>query len=349
MPTNYAGNPLSYPTNVRLTDDGEPASAAFLGVGNQDLADRTAFLLANQMNVDWATPLSLISDVTFSAPSTAVALILEMVGGGGGGAGGGAGGNTGVDDADYSCGGGGGGAPRKRIFYLPIIGGTSYDFVLGVGGTAGSQGLAASPGSFSPGGNGGNSIFKLTGGATLATAYGARGGGVANAERQTAGTYEFAIGGEPERVVTNTSHVSLTSMDPNVFYFLVFGHGWGGIGVSSEWFAAAGTNRNFPSPEGFSTNIGTRGTDSGGAAGGGVGGPGAAGAFGNGGTGGSGGNAGAAGSNGTAGGSAAANTGAGGGGGGGGGGGNASTGGNGGAGGTGGSGVGVGYYLHKGS
>jgi hypothetical protein len=47
MSTPYAGDPLSYPTNVRLVDDGEPASAAFLGLCSQDLADRTAWLKAN--------------------------------------------------------------------------------------------------------------------------------------------------------------------------------------------------------------------------------------------------------------------------------------------------------------
>ncbi len=46
MSTGYAGDPDVYPADVRLVDDGEPASAAFLGLCSQDLADRTANLNA---------------------------------------------------------------------------------------------------------------------------------------------------------------------------------------------------------------------------------------------------------------------------------------------------------------
>lgn len=44
MPTNYAGSDVSYPANVPLPNDGEPAAAAFLNPAWQRLADRTAFL-----------------------------------------------------------------------------------------------------------------------------------------------------------------------------------------------------------------------------------------------------------------------------------------------------------------
>lgn len=44
MPTNYAGSDLSYPANVPLPNDGEPAAAAFLNPAWQRLADRTAYM-----------------------------------------------------------------------------------------------------------------------------------------------------------------------------------------------------------------------------------------------------------------------------------------------------------------
>lgn len=44
MPTNYSGNGTSYPVNVPLPNDGEPAAAAFLAPAWQRLADRTAWL-----------------------------------------------------------------------------------------------------------------------------------------------------------------------------------------------------------------------------------------------------------------------------------------------------------------
>ena len=44
MPTNYSGDGTSYPVNVPLPNDGEPAAAVFLSPAWQRLADRTAFL-----------------------------------------------------------------------------------------------------------------------------------------------------------------------------------------------------------------------------------------------------------------------------------------------------------------
>lgn len=46
MSTPYAGNPASYPANVSLPDDGEPAAARTFAPAYQQLADRTAWLAA---------------------------------------------------------------------------------------------------------------------------------------------------------------------------------------------------------------------------------------------------------------------------------------------------------------
>lgn len=46
MPTDYAGNAASYPANIPLPNDGEPAAAPFLNPAWQRLADRTAYLSA---------------------------------------------------------------------------------------------------------------------------------------------------------------------------------------------------------------------------------------------------------------------------------------------------------------
>lgn len=44
MPTNYAGNPLNYPTLLQLPSDGDPRSASSVNAALEGLADRTAAL-----------------------------------------------------------------------------------------------------------------------------------------------------------------------------------------------------------------------------------------------------------------------------------------------------------------
>lgn len=46
MSENYDGNPANFPEHVRLVQDGEAASEAFLALADQDSADRTAWLRA---------------------------------------------------------------------------------------------------------------------------------------------------------------------------------------------------------------------------------------------------------------------------------------------------------------
>lgn len=63
--TGYVGDPASYPADVRLVDDGQPASAAFLGLADQDLADRTANINARLLAQGVGDGSALVKAVSY--------------------------------------------------------------------------------------------------------------------------------------------------------------------------------------------------------------------------------------------------------------------------------------------
>lgn len=71
MPTNYAGNDASYPANIPLPNDGEPAAAAFLNPSWQKCADRTAWLKKRQPFADAGTASVYVPAQAVQAISTA--------------------------------------------------------------------------------------------------------------------------------------------------------------------------------------------------------------------------------------------------------------------------------------
>lgn len=80
MPTNYAGSDLTYPANVPLPNDGEPAAAAFLNPAWQRLADRTAYLNSLLVTRERTSELEITADATLT---TAQQLAYVNITGGG--------------------------------------------------------------------------------------------------------------------------------------------------------------------------------------------------------------------------------------------------------------------------
>ncbi len=80
MSTPYAGDPALFPAGVRLVDDGEPASAAFLGLCSQDLADRTAWLKAQLASVVAAPSLVQIKSANYQIADESIILCIGRSG-----------------------------------------------------------------------------------------------------------------------------------------------------------------------------------------------------------------------------------------------------------------------------
>lgn len=138
---------------------------------------------------------------------------LVMYGGGGGG-GGGCGG-TGLVTW-YSCGGGGGAGSLQCEVEIPVVPGTIYEAVVGAGGAGGAGGvgnLSFGGATGTNGAAGGNSLWRVQGGATLYTAPGGlygTGGGLTN----SSSFYLIAMGGGPSgRIANNRYIISITDQN----------------------------------------------------------------------------------------------------------------------------------------
>lgn len=111
----------------------------------------------------------IASTQTWSIPSNATAIFVQIWGGGGGGGGSGAGAGT-------TCGGGGGGGAYAEGWFAPSLLGTSQLTIVGLGG---SGGVGNNPGSV-----GGVTVF---GAASLLSAFGGGGGFGASANNSNGG------------------------------------------------------------------------------------------------------------------------------------------------------------------
>lgn len=148
MSDQYEGNPALFPDDYTIPDDGEDIDALAVNVAFEALGDRTAYLLAHAINIDFAseTDLSAAGTVLSGsevAPANAVGAILRGAGAGGGGAGGP--GNPGYF-IRASGGGAGGGALEVGPHYVPIVGGETYNWVVGEGGARGTRGAPVNGG-----------------------------------------------------------------------------------------------------------------------------------------------------------------------------------------------------------
>jgi hypothetical protein len=309
--------------------DGPGIKAADVAVAFEALADRTQFLQREAHEKQLRTD-EFTASGTWVAPADVTRVVLEGCGGGGGG-GGASDGDVATDNAP--AGGGGGGGAILSVRSVSVVPGTTYNVVIGAGGSGGTPG---SGGTSTRGDDGSDTTF----GGFLAVFRGAAGGGNASSGDSTNGAASY--GGSPtrlagaQRVVAapTTALVATLAILPRV-------PSAGGFGISSN-LAPFDTRvePGVPSTEGFIGGAaGAVGVDDGSYLAGGPGGGGGSGPYAPGADGGSGGNANSAGagSNGAAGAAGGANSGSGGGGGGGGGSGN-SAGGTGATGGAGGSG-----------
>lgn len=230
MSSAYAGNPV-YPASVTLPDDGEPSHAVAVNVSFKALGDRTAYLKQTQAAVAGAAT-TFTSSGTWVCPAGVSRIVLEACGGGGGGGGGANGGTTSLY---YSMGGGGGGAARRALFVIDVTPGITYEIIIGSGGTAGLGGATNTDG-----GDGGDTIFRVQGGAELARWRGARGGRKGSQIVNTIGAPVSYVGlvpgGTPVRTMRTPAvrnfESSATTPENET---LVYGPGFGGEGVTSQF------------------------------------------------------------------------------------------------------------------
>jgi hypothetical protein len=332
MSETIAGDPATFPVDFVIPDDIDPPTAAAFNVGTEALADRTAYLKARADLVDAAAAGPVVftdaGPTEWTAGENDHRIRFRGCGGAGGGGGGYAG--PGSSSTATACGGGGGGAPLEQAVDIDVTPGVIYEVLIGDGGDGGTGGVFGGAGP-TAGSAGGDTIFRIQGGATLATFKGATGGLEGYGYfTSTGSTHGFSPGGCPVAMQR-----SLQSSNNNVHHSLCFGPGFGGDGVGHE--DGQTSRAGAASIQGFAGGDGGRdGTPDGSSIGGGGGGGGAGGPYGAGGRGGGGGAAASGGGGGIGGGgaspsdmddnpltttasSAAANTGAGGGGGGGGG------------------------------
>lgn len=223
MSENYDGDPTNYPTHVRLVQDGEPASQAFLALADQDLADRTAFLHALIATVTGAPVIYVAAGpTTWTAGPNDTRVELRGWGGGGGG-GGGANGIASFTDR-FPYGGGGGGAPLEASVIIDVVPGTVYEILCGAGGNGGAAGADGS--------DGGDTIFRVQGGATLATFKGAKGG---KGGSFTSATTDFtlSLGGAPIVQYRPNLTAALTAVQFQQATYC-YGPGYGGEGCGAH-------------------------------------------------------------------------------------------------------------------
>jgi hypothetical protein len=318
---------IVWPAQVTCPDDGDPPQAGVFNVPIQSALDMLAYLRlrTGQLSVDAALTLTAASG-TIVAPANAIG---GAVFGSGGGGGGGKGHSLGSSASNIRVSGGGGGGGAVECFAIvPIVGGESYAYVVGAGGTGAVS---------TDGGDGGDSTLTRVSTSTELLRFVGACGGHRGGRTTNTGSLQYTWGrGGPsvknvDRYLAKVFDLSTVvlfkdelgnNLVPDFFYDTTSNPQHGGAGTHDNELVPGyiGGRRGSRSPQGFSGGDGglfgtyTSGLYYGGGAGGGGG----AGAYGNGGIGGNGGNGAAAGvgGNGTQGSNAGANTGAGGGGGG---------------------------------
>lgn len=305
----YSGNPLNWPADVTICDDGDPNIASTFNVPDEALLDRTAFDHALILRSPRLRTLEVLMTALWTCPARVTSVVLYWCGGGGGGGGSETPVTPGTDR--WRAGGGGGAGARWTVTRAPVTPGTIYRVTCGSGGGGSSLGN----GSFGDGGE--HSLFEVNGGAEVARALGGAGGSAcADLEfSASSAAWLYAPGGVGP-YNANVPVGALTFRIASTYGFLPLGFEQaGGMGGSNTARIALGYGT--VSTHGFSGGSpGLFGADSGSHRGGGFGGGGGAGARGPGGNGGNGGAANSvgpatAGGNGT---SGAPNTGGGGGG-----------------------------------
>lgn len=129
-----------------------------------------------------------LSSGSWTCPAGVKSVQLEGCGGGGGGGGGYY--TTNATNVWISGGSGGGGA-MLGVAEVAVTPGVTYDITIGAGGTAGSATTVAT----TKAGDGGDTIFKVQGGATLATFLGA-GAGYAGSGVSGSTLFRYNLGGQ---------------------------------------------------------------------------------------------------------------------------------------------------------
>lgn len=319
--TPYTPVAVKLPTTITEPVDGEPRVSASVTQLTRPIADGVKYLADNIASFFHSD--EFLASGTWTCPAGVTSAEIEYWGAGGAG-GFGCDGQVGTDQ--WALPGAGGGAALRQTRRVTVIPATVYDVTIGAAGTAGAR--PATPAT-----DGGDTVFAIHLGATIATGSGARAGAsVSDSTLDIDGSsttdFPHTLGGGPVRgnpVTGFTDLISYETGSSSGVTFQTYAHnapGHGGDGHTLKGTPRAGQR----SLEGFAGGAaGTRGTSASGAMGGGAGGGGAAGPGGAGGAGGNGGNGATGGGGGgnatasTAGTAPAANSGAGGGGGGGGG------------------------------
>lgn len=175
---------LSLTPYFQVPDDGEYATADSIEASIEAIADRTQYL-AGALNV----PIVCTSDTNMFAPPGATRASVYMYPGGGGGGGGGAGFHDGgaVTSGGGGAGGGGGGVAIQAV--VNVTAGVQYTASPGTGGAGGAATVTGS--------SGGDSVFKIAGGATLMRANGAAGGAGGTAATADVTPGVLGSGGRP--------------------------------------------------------------------------------------------------------------------------------------------------------
>ena len=138
----------------QLPSDGDAFTVAGINPALQALADRTQFLAQRgQSQVQFFTDTSVVAWV---APPNVYLILAFGFGGGGGGSKPFQNPQSHSAPNDFVVGGAGGGASPLTVGYIGVSPGTSYDIVCGGGGTGATTGGAN-------GGNGGSTLFTLSG------------------------------------------------------------------------------------------------------------------------------------------------------------------------------------------
>ncbi len=223
MPVVY--NPVEVElTTISLPVAGEPRSSASLRGPCEDLADAIKYSDGRAAAIAAAPTVYIAAGPTIWTPASPYVKMIRFMGWGAGGGGGGGGyGAPAVNT--YSSSGAGGGAAMRQWIDIPVTYGVAYEILIGVGGGGGTGGVFTGPVEPTGGGPGGDTIFRVQGGAVLATFKGAKAGYQAYI---IDADYPIAPGGTP--VAMQRAYPILSTFPDCTF---CFGPGFGGDGVSS--------------------------------------------------------------------------------------------------------------------
>jgi hypothetical protein len=138
-----------------------------------------------------------------------------------------------------------------------VVPGTTYEIIIPAavaGGAGGAQSGTATPNSGVDGLDGGDVIFKVQGGATLAIFAGGMRGGRGTWADVGANSWIFAIGG-PQSVAKPPNPVFTNVVVDAIGHFPI-GNGHGGIGMTSNGDTTSLNRRGCESPQGYAGGVG---------------------------------------------------------------------------------------------